>query len=279
MPPPDRIRLKRNPKNVATPAGGDDLYFNAAGELIHQSPGGAVEVIGAPVDVSNLKYDPAITGLTGGGATKLDGIVTVGVAVGRVQSVRDTSTNQIYQYELIADTGVESSPVTIRPDDYNASTNAKVWALRGLHATQINASTGIYSGGNVTIQNNIVVSGANDAVENSLPDADGVIALATVVVVAEPGTGGTTTATRYVDQMIYGAASGVVESHTLALPASTDARDGQTITFLSIQNFTAITVTAGAGNTMGGTTLSSIVANIAYSFIYVAVVSKWVRIA
>lgn len=49
MPPQDRIRLRRNPSNVATPAGTDDLYVNASGELVHQSPGGAVEVFPSSV--------------------------------------------------------------------------------------------------------------------------------------------------------------------------------------------------------------------------------------
>ena len=38
----------------------------------------------------------------------------------------DTS-NLIRLYQLIASTDAESAPTTIRPDDYNASTNAKVW--------------------------------------------------------------------------------------------------------------------------------------------------------
>lgn len=43
----DRIRLKLNPTNVATPSNSRDLYINAAGELVKESPGGVKEVIGA----------------------------------------------------------------------------------------------------------------------------------------------------------------------------------------------------------------------------------------
>lgn len=71
------------------------------------------------------RFYPDITGLTGGGTTKLDGIVTVGVAVPIVVVVYVSSELQFWR--LATGTTAESSPSVIRPDDYNATTNAKVW--------------------------------------------------------------------------------------------------------------------------------------------------------
>jgi hypothetical protein len=73
-----------------------------------------------------LAYNPSITGVTGGGASKLDGIVTVGVAAGKAQLVR-TSAGNMSLYLLEASTSAEAPPGIVRPDDYNGATNAKVW--------------------------------------------------------------------------------------------------------------------------------------------------------
>lgn len=64
-----------------------------------------------------------VTGLTGGG-TNLDGIETVGLVGLRAMVM--TGGNVSF-YQLQAGTAAESSPGTIRPDDYNGSTNQKNW--------------------------------------------------------------------------------------------------------------------------------------------------------
>lgn len=74
--------------------------------------------------VPNLRLD--LTTLTGGGATALDGIPTVGLTTPRmVMLVLPGGPLSVYVLE--SGTAAESSPATIRPDDYHASTNAKVW--------------------------------------------------------------------------------------------------------------------------------------------------------
>lgn len=75
----------------------------------------------------NNRFD--ITGLTGGGATNLDGQLTADVPVGR--AVRFKVSTSEYFYRLEAGTDAESSPLVIRPDDYAASTNEKVWRMYG----------------------------------------------------------------------------------------------------------------------------------------------------
>jgi len=71
---------------------------------------------------------PDITGLTGGGATNLDGIATTGLATGAMLAVYDGSETRIYR--LTAGTDAESSPTIIRPDDFTDPGNAKVWKAR-----------------------------------------------------------------------------------------------------------------------------------------------------
>lgn len=73
-----------------------------------------------------LLWLPNVTGYTGGGPTKLDGVTTVGKPVG-TGAMFYHATDGIVGYQLTAGTTAESSPGVIRPDDYNASTNAKVW--------------------------------------------------------------------------------------------------------------------------------------------------------
>ena len=72
---------------------------------------------------------PDIIGLTGGGNTKLDGIATTGLAVGTIILVYDESSGETRIYRLSDTTGSvsDSIPIVIVPDDYNATTNHKVW--------------------------------------------------------------------------------------------------------------------------------------------------------
>jgi len=74
---------------------------------------------------------PDIVGLTGGGNTKLDGVVTTGLSVGTIVLVYDESSGETRIYRLSDTTGVvsDSIPIVIVPDDYNATTNHKVWKL------------------------------------------------------------------------------------------------------------------------------------------------------
>lgn len=68
------------------------------------------------------------TALTGGAAGALDAIVTTSLTP--PVNARVTTTGLVsYAYQLTAGTDAEDSPSVIRPDDYNAATNAKVWKL------------------------------------------------------------------------------------------------------------------------------------------------------
>lgn len=74
-------------------------------------------------------YNTAITGLTGGTASTLDGIATVGVTPPIITGISVAGLSYVYQ--LVAGTTSASSPTIIHPADYNASTNAKFWQLLG----------------------------------------------------------------------------------------------------------------------------------------------------
>lgn len=88
-----------------------------------------------------LQYPAAITGLTGGGASNLDGITTVGVSTGTKRAVYIS--DSVHTYELKAGTDPDLVPFTIRPDDYNGVTNAKYWQLLNLTAQDITGSNSV----------------------------------------------------------------------------------------------------------------------------------------
>lgn len=70
----------------------------------------------------------SITGLTGGGAASLDGIVTVNNALPTGYTLLLSYGRVMQVWQLIAGTDAESpSTGVVRPDDYNASTNARIW--------------------------------------------------------------------------------------------------------------------------------------------------------
>lgn len=71
----------------------------------------------------------SITALTGGTATCLDAVATVGVTAGRLITLVISDVLQIWQLKAGTEAEDESAGI-IRPDDYNASTNAKYWIQR-----------------------------------------------------------------------------------------------------------------------------------------------------
>ncbi len=68
---------------------------------------------------------PDVVGLTGGGSTKLDGIPTEDIDVPVIVTIYVSA--ELQHWRLAAGTDAEASPSIIRPDDYAADTNEKVW--------------------------------------------------------------------------------------------------------------------------------------------------------
>ena len=88
----------------------------------------------AQMDIRSVANLYAITGLTGGGATNLDGLVTADVLPGfQVQIfVPVSGLNQLAVFRLFSGTDATNTdptagPLIVRPVDYDAGTNAKVW--------------------------------------------------------------------------------------------------------------------------------------------------------
>lgn len=94
-----------------------------------------------------------VTGLLGGGATKLDGYSTTGISLSTqfaAMIIDDNSGSPVARiYELVAGTDVESSPNVIRPDDYAGGSNEKVWKLRNT-STAADALTVAFNPDNYT---------------------------------------------------------------------------------------------------------------------------------
>lgn len=82
-------------------------------------------VITAQPSASACLYYKGITALTGGGAAALDGIATVGKSALLVEIY---VADELQTWRLFAGTNAEDAASgLVRPDDYNASTNAQVW--------------------------------------------------------------------------------------------------------------------------------------------------------
>jgi len=85
---------------------------------------GAVVSSTQPTPSASLYYK-GITALTGGGTTALDGISTVGKT--NILAALYVS-DELQWWRLFSGTTAEDSAKGIvRPDDYNASTNAQIW--------------------------------------------------------------------------------------------------------------------------------------------------------
>ena len=85
---------------------------------------GAVAITSQPSPSARLYYKD-ITALTGGGVTALDGISTIGKTLLLVDLY---VADEMQTWRLFAGTTAEDSASGIvRPDDYNASTNAQIW--------------------------------------------------------------------------------------------------------------------------------------------------------
>lgn len=106
----------------------DTIVAAIANDVIRLDEGTPLELDG-PEDwlaANGIVYDPAMTALTGG-SNALDGVPTVDADAGRLQAVKQAE--KVGLYRLETGTASEFSPITIRPDDYAASTNEKYWRL------------------------------------------------------------------------------------------------------------------------------------------------------
>lgn len=121
------VELEEAASQPVTACVRDDASFYA--DLIRNNPGQSTGTENFPTDLEVVNFNNITVAYIGGAATALDAIVTTTKTAGYyLEFVHTTDGPRAYQ--LTAGTSAESSPDIIRPDDYNASTNAKVWLSR-----------------------------------------------------------------------------------------------------------------------------------------------------
>jgi len=86
--------------------------------------------------ISNtIQFLADVNSLTGGTSSDLDSVATVSRELGEAVAFFDGDSSDVFRvYELVSSTDAENEPDTIRPDDYDAATNARVWKLRNSSA-------------------------------------------------------------------------------------------------------------------------------------------------
>ena len=114
---------------------------------------------------------PDITGLTGGGSTNLDGVTTTGLSIGTIVLVYDHSSGITRIYRLLSGTDAENSPLVIRPDDFNAVSNAKVWKLSLSSDADETGSSDTVSSGDNDLSDTIVVNGQMKVIGELIADS------------------------------------------------------------------------------------------------------------
>jgi hypothetical protein len=113
---------------ASTPAISDnDVLAHIARPAIEPEPASEEVLTGAEdwLAARSPRWYIGITGLTGGGSTKLDGIITAGKS-----SLLTTIyvASELQDWLLLSGTDAENAAAGIvRPDDYAASTNEQVW--------------------------------------------------------------------------------------------------------------------------------------------------------
>ena len=191
------------------------------------APSNATEY-GYPSNEDVIVWHPARIGLTGGGATKLDGIATTALAVNYAVALLDESAtpDTLRIYRLQSGTTAESSPDVVRPDDFHATTNPKIWVL---YTT--GGGSGI--GGSV---------GSND---NRIPRSDGTggVTLQSSVVTISDGGDISTAGSIYsmgddvlVDAMDYSGTLRLSSTGQLQFQKPSDGINPERIVSLSIDN-------------------------------------------
>lgn len=125
------------PDIAAIYARGELTWFNAAGTASVTTEAFSIEIANdiyrgnaaGPTQSLSI-FLPTVTGLTGGGTANLDGVPTVGVSVPQLYVLSVGLSSQLWQ--LAAGSDVENAAGGIvRPDDFNALTNAKVFKRIG----------------------------------------------------------------------------------------------------------------------------------------------------
>ena len=125
------------------------------------------------IDGLIIHHLKSITSLTGGTSSDLDSIATVDITPKRAVFIYDGDNSRYAVYVLEAGTDAESAPSVIRPDDYDGSTNAKIWRLMR-NPTESNFSEKTIASGAITITSSFhSVDTESDAASDDLDTVSG----------------------------------------------------------------------------------------------------------
>lgn len=265
--------------------------------------------------LNSARHDPAITGLTGGGTTKLDGlVVTTTHDIGRFEIVEVVGF--AYQMELIAGTDINYEPYVVRPANYgvtnpDGSINNLNWKFRPavtISGAVIDGSAGgegsnddglvvkFGATGELTAtyrvilvdavtSNSLTIEASSSVTANRVvtpPDANGSLALFPVIVAVTPTSGFTITAARYTDQTHYLTPTGALANGAFILPTAANSRAGQIVRLHSTEAIgsTAFTVTVFGGGTINGAALTLVAADTTYAWqcVSTAGTGTWIRL-
>jgi hypothetical protein len=215
-----------------------------------------------------------ITGLTGGGAANLDGVVTVGLASGTLRLV-DLS-GQLAIYIGRSGSAAEVVPDIIRSND---QPTAYYWQLVG------GLSSAATVRGNLVLTS--VVAGFSTTIipgtptadwQLSPPDCSGQLALTTQMARLVPVSGATITIARKRSQFFKLSPANSLASLAFVFPAAVDCEEGQTVTVRCSHAVLSVSVNPGSDNSMVGS-FTSLLAGEVVAFIYDPVDATWTRIA
>lgn len=117
---------------------------------IHNNPGQSTGNETYPIQQDTVWGNDTIIGYTGSNVTDLDSISTVNLTPGQYIAFTH-ATDGLRTYQLVQATTAESSPTVIRPDDYAAATNEKVWVLQGHSADNVTTGTLVVARGGTGI--------------------------------------------------------------------------------------------------------------------------------
>lgn len=109
-------------------------------DLISDSPASTSDGTEWKDSTNAINWREDILVLTGGSASALDSIATVDLAVGYMVAFRGAISRDVLMYRLEAGTEAEDDPNVIRPDDYTAVTNEKIWTLMGFRMSGLEIS-------------------------------------------------------------------------------------------------------------------------------------------
>lgn len=233
-----------------------------------------------------LEFDPAITGLTGGGPTRLDGIPTVGTPADRLRLVYDNGRLSFY-IGKIGGIG-ENAPRIINADDQSAG---YYWELVDLTVDVLRTLQVMMTSDDKTRTVTLAPGSADEVsdpylhVQNTpgstyiiyFPASGGLLGLErTMRRYLSPTSGTALFVGGTNDEFISISSLSTLDLITLNLPNNGFARNGQEVVFHTKSALTNLAFNPGVGNIIEGALPLSMAAGRRISFVYSSNDATWI---